>query len=179
MAKTKGLNFNLDGLEWHGGVSDTFEETPLGILSKPLNINEIAEVEWTIVYDNFIYIMPIDQSIQVKYWLKIPEKTKEKIKKYSEKIFPFTDSDIQDRHLVAYSVESPEEKYIGFIFESMLKESKALLYVYTQTKIKSNKDARVYIEDYLYEIYQRDVDNIKPEESKTNFFEKIKSLFNR
>lgn len=179
MSRTKGLDFNLDCLEWHGGVSDIFFETPLGILSKPLKIEEIAEVEWTIVGDNFITIVPIDQSIQLRYWLKVPEMIRIKIKNYSEEIFPFTGHDIKDRYLIAYSVESPEKKYIGFTFETLLKTSKAPLYVYTQAKINSEKEAKVFLEDYLYEIYQRDLNKIEPEDYKPSFFQKIKNIFSK
>lgn len=177
MTKTKSLNFNLDKLEWTVGVSDIFEETPLGKLSKPLDIEKIAQVEWTEVNNNFIAIVPIDQSIQLRYWLKIPEKVREKVKKYSEDLSPFGVHEIKDRYLLGYSVENSKEKYIGFIFESVLKSSKAALYVYTQTKINSDKKAKVFLEDYLYEIYQRDINKIQPEEYKETISEKIKNLF--
>lgn len=177
MPKTRGLNFNLDNLEWYGGVSDTFFETPLGILSNPLNVEEIASVEWTIVGDNFITIVSIDQDVQLRYWLKVPELIRMKIKGYSEEIFPFGNKGIIDRYLIAYSVESPEAKYIGFTFETLLKTSKVPLYVYTQSKINSEKEAKIFLEDYLYEIYQRDINKIKPADYNPSFFEKLKGFF--
>jgi hypothetical protein len=179
MKRTRGISFNLDSLEWYGGVSDNFSSTPLGMLSKPLKIEEIADVEWTIVQDNFIAVVPIDHIIQIKYWIKIPEKIREKIKSYSENIFPFTINDIKDRYLIAYSVQNEDDKFIGFIFESMLKSSKASLYVYTQSKIKTDKEAKIFLEDYLYEIYQRDINNIKPEEYKMTLSEKILDFFKK
>lgn len=179
MQKTKGINFTLDTMEWNGGVSDNYFDTPLGQLSNPLKLEEIAEVEWTIVQDNFISVIPIDQIIQIKYWLKIPDKIKEKIKTYSENIIPFSSKDLKDRYLIAYSGQIHDEKYIGFVFESMLKNSKVCFYVYTQAKIKTDKEAKVFLEDYIYEIYQRDIENIQPEEYKMKLSDKILDFFKR
>jgi hypothetical protein len=171
--RTRSVTFKLDSLEWEGGVSDNFERTPLGILSQPLNIEQIAEVEWTIVFDNFISINHVEPTTQLKYWLKVPEKIRNKIKKYSEEIFPFEGNSIQDRFLLAYSVESPDDKYIGFTFESMLKESKVSLYVYTQAKIHTEIEAKVFLEKYLEDIHDLSVEQIIEEEQKRKSFARM------
>ena len=179
--KAKKLKFKLDSLEWEGGVSDDFQQTPLGALSRPLKIEEIAEVEWTVVQDNFINITKISQDTQIKYWLKISEKTRTKIREYSEDIFPFQNKDITDRYLLAYSVEGINEKYIGFTFESMLKSSKASLYVYTQAKVTDDKEAKMFLNSYLEEIYNRDLEDIEAEEDDEpiGLFGKLMSFFRK
>lgn len=179
MQNKKAFNFSLDSMDWQVGVSDDYFSTPLGLLSKPLKIEQIAEVEWTIVQNYLINVVPIDQVIQIKYWLKIPDIIREKIKLSSESIVPFASKDLKDRYLIAYSVERSEEKYIGFIFESMLKSSKVCFYVYTQARIITDKEAKIFLEDYLYEIYQRDIKNIQPEEYKMTLSEKILGFFKR
>jgi len=160
-------------MEWEVGVSDNFEKTPLGILAQPLKIEQIAEVEWTIVFDNLITICPVEPSTQLKYWLKVPEKARNKIKKYSEEIFPVESKSIYDRFLLAYSVENHDDKYIGFTFESMLKESKVSLYVYTQAKINTAGEAKKFLESYLEEIHNLDLEKIKEDERKRNSLTKI------
>lgn len=179
MQNKKALNFSLDSMDWEVGVSDNYFSTPLGLLSTPVKIEEIAEVEWTIIQDHLINVIPIDQLIQIKYWLKIPDIIREKIKIFSESIVPFGSKDLKDRYLIAYSIERHEEKYIGFIFESMLKSSKVCIYVYTQARIRTDKEAKIFLEDYLYEIYQRDVKKIQSEEYKMTLSEKILGFFKR
>jgi hypothetical protein len=171
--RTRSVTFKLDSLEWEGGVSDTFEKTPLGVLSEPLNIEQIAEVEWTIVYENFISIFQVEPGTQLKYWLKVPEKIRNKIKKYSEEIFPFESNSISDRFLLAYSVENHDDKYIGFTFESMLKESKVSLYVYTQAKIHTGGEAKVFLENYLKGIHDLNIEQILEEEQKRRSFAQL------
>ncbi|GIW21234.1 MAG: hypothetical protein KatS3mg068_0241 [Candidatus Sericytochromatia bacterium] len=173
MIKTSNINYYLDSCFWTSGVTDDFFLTPLGFLSTPLKIDEIADVEWTIVFDNFIYIQQIDQEIQLKYWLRIPEKYRNKIKKNIELNFPFDEKKIRDRYLIAYSVENEKEKFIGFIFESILDESKVPMYVFTQAKINTNIEAKEYLKQYLNK-----VNNNELEERKT-IIKKIINIFSR
>lgn len=175
--KSKVITFKLDSFEWEGGVSDNFAETPLGILSKPLGIEQIAEVEWTIVFDNFISIHPINPDIQLKYWLKIPEKPRKKIRYLSETIFPFHDTNIYDRYLLAYSVENEKDKYIGFTFESMLSESKVGIYVYTQAKINCSVEAKDFLQKYLEELLNLDINSFESNEQNKSRLEKFLELF--
>jgi hypothetical protein len=176
--KSKSISFKMDSLEWTGGVSDTFSETPLGKLSKPLSIEDIAVVEWTIVDDNYITVLPIVQDTQIKYWLKIPEKFRDKIVSYTKDIFPFEKKDISDRFLLAYSVESSSKKYIGFTFESVLKASKASLYVFTQAEIKSDLSSKVFLEKYLDTILSFDPETQYEEDLVEEDVSIIKKIFN-
>lgn len=177
--RKKDVCFCLDSLEWQGGVSDEFDKTPLGQLSKPLDIEQIAEVEWTIVYDNFITVFPIDPDTQLKFWLKLPEKAKNKIKKYSEEIFPFDKTRVVDRYLLAYTVEGLNDKYIGFTFESMLEQSKVCVYVYMQARVVCEEPVKEYLIDYLNEIDELNINDIvaAPEAKKKGITGKLKELF--
>lgn len=176
--KSQNITFKIDSLEWEGGVTDKFSNTPLGILSSPLKIEQIADVEWTIVYDNFISIIPIDPYIQIKFWMTIPPKCRNKIKKLIEDFFPVEASKIYDRFLIAYSVEGLNEKYIGFTFESMLTDSKVTMYVYMQSRIYDEKSAKDFLEEYLDEVEQVDeIEIMKQEERSKNIIAKVKGFF--
>jgi len=172
LIKSNNIIFNLDSFCWISGVTDDFFLTPLGFLSTPLKIEEIAEVEWTIVFDNFIYIEPIDQETQINYWLRIPQKYRNKIKKIIELNFPFDEKKIKDRYLIAYSVENEKEKFIGFIFESILNDSKVSMYVFTQAKINTKDEAKEYLKKYLEKINKKE-----DKYEKESIFKKIVSKF--
>ena len=78
-------------------------------------------------------------------------------------------------------IEGINEKYIGFTFESVLKSSKASLYVYTQAKLNHEKEAKMFLNTYLEEIYNRDIDEIESEEDNesTGIFSKFISFFRK
>lgn len=173
----KTIPFKLDSLDWIGGVSDTFSEIPLGSLSKPLPIEEIADVEWTIVEDNFIFISQVDPDTQLKYWFKLSERARQKIQEISHEFFPFEKKDISDRYLLSYSVEGLNDKYIGFTFESVLKNSKKSIYVYMQANINNKEEeAKTFLQKYLEDIEHEDDED---DEEKEGLLSKIKSFFRR
>lgn len=177
----KNISFKLDSLEWVGGVSDDYTEIPLGIISHPLPIEDIAEVEWTIVEDNYIFISEVEPDTQLKYWFKLSEKVRCKIQEFSQDFFPFEKKDISDRYLIAYSVEGTTEKHIGFTFESVLKSSNKKIYVFMQAKLnETEEDSKTFLQSYLNELNKLDFDEIEPcedDEIKEGLFSKIKKLF--
>lgn len=177
--KSKSISFKLDSLDWTGGASDSFKETPLGKISSPLPIEEIAMVEWTIVDDNYITIVPVVRDTQIKYWLKLPEKAREKIIEYTQDLFPFEKKDITDRFLLAYSIEKDNKKSIGFIFESILMASKASLYVFTQADIESDLSAKDFLGNYINTIILLEKDKIESshEEEELTIIDKIFRFF--
>ncbi len=182
MKSQKVITFQLDSLEWTGGVADNFANTPLGILSKPIGIERIAELEWTIMDENIITIFTVEPETQLKYWLKIPGNVRDKITKFTHDILPFENDKIFDRHLLGYSSENPinGNKYIGFIFESILTELKIGLYVYMQAKINFNDEAKKFMENYIEEINSIDIKNLEQIEiRKESRFKKLLSLFRK
>ena len=84
-----------------------------------------------------------------------------KIKKLIEETFPFDETKLRDRFLIAYSVENLYEKFIGFTFESILSDSKVSMYVFMQSRVKTTLEAKVYLQEYLDK-----VDNFDPEQTQ-------------
>ena len=180
--RKRSLDFRHDDLDWEGGVTEAFINTPLGVLADPLPIEEIAEVEWTIIVDNFVSISPIDPNTQLKLWFFMPDDIRHQIVKYTQEFLPFDRDIVQDRYLLSYTVETPETKVMGFIFESITPASKVPVYVYLQARLPNLEELEPpkYLTEYLEKINQTELGQLVPTVNipkKEGIFKRIKKKF--
>lgn len=174
----KTLSFYLEHRDWLCGVADKFSFTPLGEAVNPLPIEEIGSVEWTIIKETFVSVSLIDPAIQIKFWMHLPENVRDKILRYSQLTVPFSGGRLQDRYLIAYTIETLTNKYFGFLFESMLSESKAGLYVFIQTDITDEElNPAKFLQEYLKKMKNLSLDRLKGD--KKSRFAKLLAIFNR